>query len=109
MYKVSLAVTIIGLLFLFFYAEKVSIPSQNETAILPHRAITMQGKISSLRQQGKAVFLEMLQEKVEPTTIILFPDKNTTLSEGDFIEVTGVVEEYNGQTEIVANKVVRKN
>ena len=108
LYHISLGMTIIGLLFLFFYAERVSTANIETQELIPKKPIIMQGKISSISTHEKAIFLEILREKIEPTTIILFANENTTLNAGDFIEVRGRVEEYNGKAEIIADKVVQK-
>ena len=109
LYKMSLSMTILGLLFLFFYVDTISITNPDNPELIPKKPIIMQGKISSLSIHNNAIFLEILREKIEPTTIILFAYENITLRPGDDIEVTGIVEEYNGKTEIVANKVTRKS
>jgi len=38
----------------------------------------------------------------------LFKDSEIFLEEGDYVEVTGTVEDYNGKKEVIANKVVKK-
>lgn len=112
LYQISLAMTIIGLLFLFIYTETISTPNLESNlenqALTPKKPLVMQGKVSSVSTHEKAIFLEILREKIEPTTIILFANENVTLKPGDVVEVTGIAEEYNGKTEIIADKVVRK-
>ena len=51
----------------------------------------------------------MESERVEKNNIILFPDQEIFLKEGDSVEISGTVEEYNNQKEVIGNKVVLKS
>ncbi|MEK6969721.1 MAG: OB-fold nucleic acid binding domain-containing protein [Nanoarchaeota archaeon] len=107
--KIAVIVSILGLGFLFIYS------SQLDLAVIPDldlvgskESVHLRGKINTLRVTEKATFLELEGEKVVTTDIIFFPEENILLHEGDYVEVFGTVEEYKGEKEVVASKVVLK-
>ena len=40
--------------------------------------------------------------------MVLFKESNLNLQQGDYVEITGTVEDYEGQKEIIGSKVVKK-
>ena len=108
-FKTSIIVTLLGLSFLFFYAEEVDL--KNVARIdseLPEESVTMQGVVKRVQQSEKVIFLELEGERVETVDVLLFTSEEIYLKEGDFVEVSGTVEEYEGKKEIIANSVKLK-
>src|SRR3989338_2004498 len=103
---ISIIVIIIGLTFLFFYAQKLELPVTQELDESSPATVMMKGTVSNLRVTDKAVFFELNGEKVVKTEIILFPDSSIYLRDGDQVEITGQVEEYKGEKEVIAEKIV---
>ena len=107
--QVSLAVTVIGLFFLFFYAEEMEVLTPEKLDQLPlSKEVKLKGTISRLNVGEKATFITLEAERTETATVILFSEEDTALREGDYVEIVGTVEEYNGQKELLASKVVVK-
>jgi aspartyl/asparaginyl-tRNA synthetase len=107
--KISIVAIIIGMVFLFFYSGEIDIQAVEriDTAI-PEETVEMSGVVSRVTQMEKVAFIELVGERKEKVDVIIFKDDDIFLKEGDLIEVSGTVEEYEGKKEIIANSVVLK-
>lgn len=102
----SIAVSIIGLAILFFYAEEINlVPTGSIDEIMIEEEVSVYGEVSSVSQYDTVTFIEINNQVTEITKVILFQDKDLTLEEGNIIEVSGTVEEYEGELEIIANSI----
>lgn len=107
--KISVIVTVLGLSFLFLYAQTLYLEAKADLEFAsPTEKVLMKGTVKNLRVTDKAVFFELEGEKIVQTDIILFPDESIYLREGDHVELTGQVEEYKGEKEVIADEVVLK-
>ncbi len=107
--QLSLIITLLGLSFLFVYTQTFDLESTADVeASLPSEKVLMKGTVKNLQVTDKAVFFELEGEKIVQTDIILFPDSSIYLHEGDRVELAGQVEEYKGEKEIIAEKIVLK-
>ncbi|MFH1276599.1 MAG: OB-fold nucleic acid binding domain-containing protein [Candidatus Woesearchaeota archaeon] len=108
-FKISLILTISGLIFLFFYAENLPETINNNLESQQNeQTIKIEGNIDQIRVTEKAVFLEVAGQRTETMQIIFFPNEEPFLKAGDHVEVTGKVEEYLGKKEVIADQVVIK-
>jgi len=106
---ISILVMVAGLTFLFFYAQKLEPPVREELESASRQEkVAMKGTVKNLKVTDKAIFFELEGEKVVHTDVILFPDSSIYLREGDQVELTGQVEEYKGEKELIAEKMVLK-
>lgn len=107
--RISLLITVLGLSFLFVYAQTLDLePTADLETIPPSEKVAMKGTVKNLKVTDKAVFFELEGEKVVTTDVILFPDQSMYLREGDQVEMTGQVEEYKGEKELIAERIVLK-
>ena len=105
----SLIMVLLGLTFLYFYAEEVQIRAAQQLGNLPpEEEVRLQGVISRVSQQDRVAFIELQGERVETIDVVLFADEDVYLQEGDYVEITGTVEEYQGKKEVVATSVILK-
>ncbi len=107
LYKISLIVMAIGLIFLYFYADNVSLPvseSLEETA----ESVKIKGKITRISSHKDILFLTLEGEKTITTDVIVFTKEPIFLEEGNIVEVSGLVEEYKGKKEVIASSIVLK-
>lgn len=83
-------------------------PSQKQdySTSFPRQTI-IRGTINDINLNDKTLFLTILGERIEPATVILFNSKKIELKEGDYVEITGTIESYNGKQEIVADRVTK--
>jgi len=100
---------LLGLTFLYFYSDELDTkvtPSLESTP--PSQQITLLGKITKITTTDKATFLQIQGQRIETANVIVFNKENILLPEGAYAEITGRVEEYHGQKEIIAQKITLK-
>lgn len=108
-YIVSLIMIIVGLSFLFIYAGELDLKAiETVETITSGEPIKLTGTITKLNIQEGTMFIEVEGSKVVTTPVIVFSEEDLFLQEGDFVEVSGMIETYNGETEVVASKVVKR-
>lgn len=108
-YKVSLVLIIVGLIILLFYVDQLDFKAvATLDDVKNSELVQLTGEVTKVTTQDKATFLEVEGCKMEKNTVIVFDDEEQFLQEGDSVEITGLVEEYNGKKELIASKVVKK-
>ena len=103
---ISIIVLVLGMAFLVVYAKEadlVSIARLEENQVEQYVRVT--GTIQKLRAQDNVLFLQVEGERTELVDIILFPEEELFLEEGNSVEIEGVVEEYEGKKEVVAHNI----
>ena len=104
--KIALLTTILGLLFLWWYAGQITTKSNAHLEEIPaEKEMTVRGIVSRISQQDKAWFLEVDGETIEKVPVVLFPKEDIFLQEGDYVEIRGQTKIYKGKKEIVASEV----
>ena len=109
LYKISLAAMILGLSFLYIYAEEVQLPVENNIEyISPSEKIRIEGVLTKLSQSEKVMFLQVQGERIEQLDVVFFPKEEIFLHQGDMVEIQGTVEEFQGKKEIIAEEIIIK-
>jgi len=107
--QASIIMVLLGLAFLYFYAEEVEIPTAAPLEnIAPEEQVRIQGVISRVSRQDKVAFIELQGERIETIDIVLFAEEDIYLREGDYVEIEGTVEDYQGKKEVVASRITKK-
>mgnify|MGYP001563227138 CR=1 FL=1 len=107
--RVSLIITVLGLGFLFVYTQIVDLTfTPDIETITDSEKVAMKGTVRNLKVTDKAIFFDLEGEKIVHIEVILFADSSIYLREGDHVELTGQVEEYKGEKEVIAEKIVLK-
>jgi len=107
--KASVIIIIVGMIFLFLYAGSIDLKAINNLdETLPEDKIKLKGTITKLSISDKVAFIELEGSQVVKTDVVLFADHDVFLEEGDYVEISGTVEEYNNEKEIIANQIVKK-
>ena len=108
-YKISLILVIVGLIFLFFYSGELSTNVVDNIDNLPEaEKVTIQGKISQISVHDKVTFLKITGEKIITTDVILFSEEEVFLEEGNFVQISGIIEDYQGKKEVIASDIIIK-
>ena len=108
--QISIIMVLLGLAFLYFYAEEVEVPTSSQLGnIAPEEKVQIQGIISRLNQQDKVAFIELQGERIETMEVVLFADEEVYLREGDYVEIMGTVEDYQGKKEVIASQIIKKS
>ena len=50
----------------------------------------------------------MAGERIETMDVVVFPEEEIFLTEGAYVKISGMVEEYQGKKELIASKIVMK-
>lgn len=106
--RIALMCMITGMMGLFFISENIEIDSLDLSRIDETKTgeyVKFIGRIEGVNQAEKVMFLEVGQEKIETVSVILFLDSGLPLEKGDYVEIEGEIDEYDGEKEIIANKV----
>lgn len=106
--KLALICSLSGIIVLFFISERISIKEIDISKINEEetgKIVKLVGRIESVNDANKTIFLEIGQEKVEKVAVILFKDSDLALAKGDYVEITGSIEDYEGEREIIASRV----
>ena len=106
--KITLICSLIGLFILFIFSENISISEKDISKIEDEGIgddVKIIGKVSKVTNTDKIAFLEIYQEKIEKITVVLFKNQNISLMPGMKVEVVGSIEDYNGENEIIGNRV----
>ena len=108
LFTAALVCSVAGIIVLFFISENISLSQTNIydiDEIEPGKVVKERGCVEKASDTEKVMFLKVGQEKIEKVSIVLFKSSNITLKQGDYVEITGTVEEYKGAPEIIASKV----
>ena len=108
--KIAISCSIIGLIILFFISDRIeideiTIDKLDEMEI--GKTVKIKGYVEDVTNLEKVAFLKVAQEKTETVSIVLFKEENISLNKGDYVEVTGEIEDYEGEKEIIGNLVKR--
>jgi aspartyl/asparaginyl-tRNA synthetase len=107
--NISMVAIILGLGFLVFFVDEVEFDSAERIDDdVPGSTVKVQGVVQRVSAQEKVFFANILGEKVEELAVVIFPERELFIREGDYIEVEGTLEEYEGKKEVIANKVIVK-
>ena len=109
LYTISLITLLCGLIFLYFMSEEINIDTIQSLEQIPtEQTVRIAGIITKLRQAEKAYFLQVEGQETTTMDIIFFPDEDLFIEEGDYVEVLGDVEEYQGKKEVIASSIIIK-
>lgn len=106
MLRVALIASIIGVSVLFIISDNIEVDEKTIDMIEKDNIgdmVKIKGVITKISDTNKTMFLELSQP--ESITMILFKDKDIPLLEGDFVEIIGKVDEYEGEMEVIVDKI----
>jgi len=105
--KTALICSVIGVTLLFFISGNISVSEKTIDKINKENLneyVKVKGSITSIVNSSKVTIIEITQP--QSINIVLFKANNTIgLEKGDYIEVLGKIEEYNGKMEVVGSRV----
>jgi len=108
--RLALICSLVGIIALFFISENMEIKEKNINEINKDNIgedIKIKGIVSKSTDKGKIILLDIVQP--ETVTVVLFKDSDFNISTGTKVEITGEIDEFNGQLEIIGNEVKTLN
>lgn len=108
--KISLVVGIAGIVLLYFLSSQAELPAvKSLEGTEEGEKVRISGMIGKVSEKNNTLFIEILNEKIEKTHVVLFKEsEEVALAEGDYVEIAGTIEDYQGKKEIVGSKLVKK-
>ncbi|HLC97615.1 MAG TPA: OB-fold nucleic acid binding domain-containing protein [Candidatus Nanoarchaeia archaeon] len=110
--KIAVVTLLLGFSFLLLYAGDVAIPTTASLdGLPPQEEVKIAGVVQRLSRQENVLFLTVDGQRTETLEIVAFPKEELYLQEGDFVEIQGLIEEYKGKKEVIADSIrkVSKN
>src|SRR3989344_2068326 len=105
--KIALIGSFIGLVLVALLAqEKSEIVAHIDQ--VPGKEVKVTGIIDSVSDAGKVMFLTLAEQKIEKTQVVLFKSRNMTLDRGSVVSVTGTIDDYNGEKQVIGNRIELK-
>ena len=106
--KVALICSLVGIVALYFISEDIEVGQKNIGKITLEdidKNVKVKGVVKDLFENEKVMLITI--EQPQDMTIVLFKSKNESIgiNKGSSIEVIGKVDEYEGELEIIGNKV----
>ena len=104
--KIAIFTSLVGILILLFIVETTEIPLSKISEITNdklYQQIKIQGVISSIKSTASSTILTI--SDVTSSIKVSFFSQNVGLYKGDYIEVTGKVQEYQNNLEILASEI----
>lgn len=107
--KIALLMALLGLVILYFYSTELDLKAiENLNTASLEQEIKIRGIVQRLSFQDKVIFFTVSGQRTETLDVVVFEDEPLFLKEGDLVEVTGILEEYQGKKEVIASSVVLK-
>jgi len=108
--KVALTTSLIGIIGLFILLQTTTIPIHDISHIKmmdEGSVVRTEGVVKQIRNSTNVTFINI--ETIETMDIIIFDSLSLRLRPGDTVIVEGKSEEYQGETEIIADSIIKKN
>jgi len=108
LFKLATICSLAGLVVLFLISEysdvkKIDVGNISRSDV--GKEVRVIGRVEKVSDADKVMFLEVGQQKVETISVVLFKEGDIKLKEGDYVELIGELDEYNGKCSIIANAV----
>lgn len=103
---IAIMISIAGLTALYYMSENTEIGEEiieNIDATDIEKDIMIRGNVERVTDLEKVAIMEVSQPKT--ITVIAFKDGKMDVKEGDYVYITGAVEEYEGKPEIIADEI----
>lgn len=104
---IALIVCVVGmaLLFLASQAQDMPLTTISQAQQMPAQSsVRIRGKITSVRNTGKAVIAEIEQQC--SMRVMMVEDRPATLDLGAMVELTGTISDYQGMRSLSAERLV---
>lgn len=102
--KIAFIGSLISLIILYFISQYITVDEASIEKITKGsvgEVVRVSGVVKSINALESVTFLTI--EKPEEVKVIVF--KNLGVKQGDYVEVIGEIEEYEGEREVIGNAV----
>jgi DNA/RNA endonuclease YhcR with UshA esterase domain len=105
--RMSVIFSILGILLLFYISNKIEIDSKKINEIEASdvdKSVKINGVVNNVEQRGTVSIISISQ--LEEMDLVVFD--SIELNKGDYLEVEGKIDEYEGKMQLVADKIILK-
>ena len=102
--RVAMIVMIVGLGLLYFVAEDY-LPEMVTHLDVKQQEVRVQGVIERMTVKDTVQFIEIEGCKQERIKAIVFSGEDIYVKEGDYVEMRGEIEEYQGEKELIVSEL----
>jgi DNA/RNA endonuclease YhcR with UshA esterase domain len=109
-FKISLIISLLGILLLLIYSENITLPTKNIQNITNKdvdKQIKIVGQVIRLTDLPGLMILD-IKDNTEQITVVIFKEETLNINKNDFLEIQGKVAEYRGELEIIAEKIIKR-
>jgi DNA/RNA endonuclease YhcR with UshA esterase domain len=106
--KISLISSLVGLVILLIFSKSIDVNENTISEIDQNdadSAIRINGVVTDVQVRNSTTIINVAQ--LDKIGVFVF-NSNLSLIKGDYIEVTGKMQEYNGKKSLIADKIVLK-
>ena len=106
---IAIMISILGLSALYYMSDVAEIEEkviENIDATDIEKDIMIKGNVERVTDLEKVIIMEVSQPKT--ITVIAFKDGEMDIKEGDYLYITGAVQEYEGKPEIIADEIKKE-
>ena len=104
--RIALICSVFGIIALYFFVQNIDI-AEIDIGKLEMESIgntvNINGRISKITERDNFKIIDITKD--ETVSVFLFGDEEIDVSKGEYISITGELEEYNGELEIIADKI----
>jgi len=108
--KISLIISITGIFLLLFILEFSEVKPFQIKDISEEQLelqVKIQGEIISIKETP-GLYILKIDDLTETLTVIIFKEEPINIKKGMYVEITGKVQEYKDELEIIADKIILK-
>lgn len=103
--KIALICSLLGIIALFIISNALEVNerviSEIDETDLGYN-IKVKGVVTNIRNMGSVLIINMVQ--LEKIDVVVFNDE-LVLNKGDYVEIVGKLEEYEGKLELIADRI----
>ena len=106
--KISLICSILGILVLLVISNNLEVDEKTISELDESdigSSVRLDGIVTNFQNRGAVILIDIAQ--LEEMQVVIF-NANLTLNKGDYIEVIGKIDEYEGNQQLIADKIVLK-
>ncbi|MEA2036193.1 MAG: OB-fold nucleic acid binding domain-containing protein [Nanoarchaeota archaeon] len=106
--KIAIGCALIGVFVLYIISDSVKIDETSIGKIEEEDIgsdVKVKGRVERLYEGEKVSIITIIQPEDMSIIVMKQDNKNLSLEEGDYIEVIGEVDEYNGELEVIGNRI----
>lgn len=104
--RAAVVCSIIGVIALYLISGRIDAGEADISRITSGQAdgdVSVSGRVARMTEKDSFMIIEL--EKEERIDVFLFKNSHVLLNEGDYVEVRGSVDEYEGEKEIIADEI----